>query len=166
MSDGGGFNALQQVDEVRVQWIGKWIDHEHGARSTDDVVVGDRDVTADLLEIGPVTRSRDIADLVGSLSDDVAPGVNGHRMPPAGLFAVRVGADLPGGEEERLGFDGSRATQHLPVVLAGLQRESGRKNDNVGSSVAQLAKKLGEAKVVTNGAADRHVVDLVGDDLF
>ena len=59
---------------------------------------------------------------------------------------------LSGGDHERAGLDGPRPVQHVPMRLAGLLREAGRRRQERGAVLGERPVEGGEAHVV----ADRH----------
>src|SRR6218665_2041455 len=91
------------------------------AFSAKDMVLRHRHTAAhrrDPVEIHPGARR---ADAVRALRDQMAPGVDHHRVAPAPFPAVGMGAGLADGDEAGLGFYGACPRQHLPMVLAGHQ---------------------------------------------
>src|SRR6218665_2702782 len=89
------------------------------AFSSKDMVLRHRHIAAhrpDPVEIHPGARR---ADAVRSLRDQLAPGVDHHRVDPAPFPAVRMGPGLADGDEASLGFYGPCPRQLLPMVLPG-----------------------------------------------
>ena len=78
-----------------------------------------------------------------------------------------MGADLVGGDHERLVLDRPGAQERLPVVARGGQREGGGHGDHACAAHGQDAVQLGKAQVVADGQPQLHAIGgLRGDDLL
>lgn len=129
-------------------------------------MLSDRNVAAHMLDVVQVEACAGACDLVGALGDHMPPGIDHHGMAPAPLLAVRMRKHLSDRQEVSLRLDGAGTGQRLPMVLARHQRKGGWQDDHVGARITQLAEKLGEADVVTDGATNGDVSDLVGHDVL
>jgi hypothetical protein len=110
------------------------------------------------------------AGFISALDTSVDPQTGQDTSPPAawrsksspernqrmavGLAPVLVAAALCGGDDEGAVLDGAGAQQHMPVGLAGLAGEGGRRGQDLGSGQRLLAKQMREAHVVADGEAE------------
>ncbi len=120
------------------------------------------------LDLRALDARRHEADAVRRARHNVAPRIADERvtigMTP---FAIRNrAAGLAAGGKIGLGFDGTGTRQHLPVILAGLQRECGGKHDDIGTGLFQLQIKFGKADVVADRAADLEPVKVIDDNIL
>src|SRR5262245_35104552 len=72
---------------------------------------------------------------------------------------VRVLAPLRGRSHVTLVFDRAGAQEHVPVVLARVQREGRGHEQELGAGAGQLTVELGEAQVVTDRQTDLETGD-------
>src|SRR5580700_4338006 len=75
-----------------------------------------------------------------------------------------MGAGLRRGADIGLGLDRPGATENLPMILAGLQSESRRQCDHFRALGREGLKQIRKPYVVTDRAADDHILAAVGHD--
>jgi hypothetical protein len=95
------------------------------------------------------------------------PGIDDQRIAEriARSAAGRIAADLRCRCHIALGLDRPRPEQHLPVILAGLQREGCGQHDQLRPPFAQRQEQLGKAQIVADREPDPHPVEIDRHDV-
>src|SRR3984893_12597668 len=94
----------------------------------------------------------------------MAPGIDdeGVAVSVTHFLSFGMGAGLCRGAEIGLGFDRARSAENFPMVLAGLQGDGSGQGDHLCSFGAQRLEESWEPQIVTDRAANRHVLAVIG----
>ena len=109
-----------------------------------------RQLGADAILSRKVKLSDGYALSIGTVGKDCSPRINDQRMT-IGRPTRAVSSLLGSSEHEALVLDRPRTQEHVPVVLAGVQREGRWYAQHSGASRYQATIELRKAEVVTDG---------------
>src|SRR6056297_163547 len=87
------------------------------------------------------------------LCDNDSPGIDDHAVT-IGVASAGMSADLGGGKNIGLVFDGSGTQQDVPVSAAGGNGESRRDRQQIDPFGGIIAKQFRKTQVVTDAQAD------------